>query len=347
MLKKVLFAFLTIAIILGGYFAYKKFQTPKSYAELEAERIAKVIKQDKKTLDNSKAHEADVYGALIRLSSRGEKMALQESLKRAKDPSTLVRAAVGNALGYFDDPEALQMMERLSNDPEIQVRVQAINGIAHKDAPPRIELLKRVVGRASVSPEEWVAAYSGLLVMSVSPQEKTSAVVTLIGMSSNAKLAENLRNLAAIKLISVAPRDEKVVKMMKDVVLAGKNRALVPVSLRHLSTMNLPGMADVFVAASKNEDAQVRIAALQGMRYSCHPKRFNVAEHFIRQDKERYVKDAAIRELQWMPSDESLAVLERVIKDHALEDDQERLVRITATEVRRLKGQPGSHPCAK
>ncbi len=336
---------ISLVLVVVAVVGIKRAMRPKTYAEIETERIAKITKQDKSVLGNSKAHEADIYGALIRLSSRGDETARREALNRVLDPSTLVRAGAANGLGYFDDPEVLKSLEKLATDPDIQVRVQALNGISHRTGVGRIEALKRVAMLPSATPEEVIAAWSGVLTLATDPVQKASALDTLVGLSTSSRVSENIRNLAALKVISLSPRDEKVVKLMREIVVSGKNRALMPISLRHLSTMGQPGLGDIFLSAVRHEDLQVRIAAFQGLRFSCHPKRYEVAETVIRNDRELVVREAVIRELQWMPSQRGIELLERVIQDHSLKDEQERLAKIAIVEIRRVKDQMGSQPC--
>ena len=323
---------------LGTYFL--KGRQPKAPVDLEQQRRQLMRQKDLHVLGDHSAQTADVYAALVRLSQIKDSKARAEALARSGDPSPTVRMGAAQGLGYFTDPEAMSALEKLLKDTEHGVRMQAIQGLGHEPGEQRETLLNQVISSRTADREEVIAAWSSILVIAVQPQKRDAAIDSLLQLGLDPKTLEKDATVAILRVLSFAPRDPRTLAALRTTVEAGRNTGIVSVAIRHLASAQDALLHTMYGKLIQSSNIEVRLATVQGLRFSCDPKRFQHLDHLLRQEKDRRVSDAAIREVQLMPSAEGEHMLEKLVEDEVLTDELSRMARSAIVEIRRNSIDP-------
>jgi HEAT repeat protein len=314
-----------------------------------AERVELNREHDREVLDMRNPDKADMYGALVRLSQNKEERARHEGLVRANDPSPLVRAGAANGLGYFDDKQSLAALAKLAEDPDENVRIQAMIGLGHSQSAEREALLEKNVGSRSAGPAEIVAAWSSMLTAAPGAVKQDTALGILVELAQSPKIPRNQQVIAAMRALSSSPHDKRVIEMLRNFVSKGDNPAVVPVAIRQLASIRDEGLMKAFPKLAQNREVQVRLAAIQSLRFACYPHRISLLNDVIRRDDNRMMVQAAIRELTAMPGPEAEKTLQKVVDDGVLKDHDEdyRAARNAIVEVKRAEGGKVQDPCTE
>jgi HEAT repeat protein len=175
---------------------------------------------------------------------------------------------------------------------------------------------------------------------------RETAVGSLVKLAQDPHVPLNQVNIAAIKALSVAPQDERVIKMLKKFLEEGDNTAVVPVALRHLAGMRDASVDPYLKKMIDSDNPEIRIAVVQGLRFSCFPDRYSLLNQVIRKDREKVVVNTAIEQLRLMPTEASNKILQDIIDDGVLQENESRAARSAIVDIRRSVGTAMADPCA-
>jgi len=301
MKKSALIQGIVISAILSALAIMKYMDLGRNQVDTEKERYERVLSQDRKILKSRNASDADVNSALIRLGSENELFARSESLKRIRSESKLVRAGVGNALGFFDDEEARSAVKLLLGDREVSVRIQAISGLGHRNSLVRERLIAEVLKRVGLTEEERQAAFSVLARIAQSKESREYAVRELLTATLKAS-TPRARVATAIQVLTVAPRDPRVLEMLEEILKAGNTPDLESSAIRHLAVAKNPWLKGNLTQLSRSQNPQTRLAVVQSLHILCPPDRFNILQRAFEKDTDINVRSAALAEQNLMLS---------------------------------------------
>jgi HEAT repeat protein len=287
----------------------------------EAERVAELLKHDRESLANPRASDAEIYGAMVRLAQRKEPIARQEAVKRAKSDRRLLREGAANALGFFDDPESSATLQALLSDADPTVRVQAIRGLGNLPLAGRETLLRQLLARPNLNAQERVAGLESLLRVSSTSTAKSDAVGELVKMARDSR-DPNLALHSAMTVVSLAPRDERVISLLRDELEKHSNPALEPTAIRHLSAVQDPWVRKNLSRLLDSPQSQTRLAAVQSTHMACPDDRWSMLEKVMTSERDKLVVVASIQEAGYMPGGEAKALLERMLAQSHFQGDE-------------------------
>jgi hypothetical protein len=311
MTKKQLIQAIVILAILGASAAMKFMKVGQNRAVTEKERFEKILKEDRKALSGKSSSDASIYSALVRLAGEGDSFARSEALERAQSQSSLVRAGVANALGFFDDEKALANIKILLNDPEPSVRIKAIVGLGHKKSLVREELVSEVLKRENLTDDERGTALSTLVQISQTTESKQKALKELV-VSVHKQATPKARAAAATQALAAAPRDPRVLEMLVEILKAGDIPDLESSGIRHLAAVGNPWLKENIFNLSMSQNAQTRLAVVQSLHEVCPVSRFEILEKVFEKDADINVRSAAFDELGYLRGDMSLHFLKKI-----------------------------------
>ncbi|MBC7692644.1 MAG: HEAT repeat domain-containing protein [Methylotenera sp.] len=320
-----------------GYRYSTDFRPPS--VKTQVEKTNEVLKHDRDVLKGAPAGEAEVYQALVRLGQMQEPLAQQESIKRSTSPSAFVREGAANALGNFGDEISLKTLKQLLADPEKAVRLQAIHGLGHRPGAGREELLRSAEKQNGLGAEEKVAIQVSLVESATNPQTRETALEQLLKFSqADASIAAP----AALQVMSLAPQDERVLKMLRDLLKKDLDSVVSSTAIRHLSALRDPWMVENLGKWATHSNAQLRMAAVQSVHIACPAARWQILETAITGERDRNILAEAINAPTYMPGKEAVTFLERM--SHSDQLTKEELVILTQKLVQ-LKASNQADPC--
>lgn len=308
----------------------------------EKERVAKLMQEDKGNLIKKDATEYEVYAGLIRLAQLKDPYARQEATQRIGSPSRVIREAVANALGYFDDESSVASLSKLLSDPEKSVRIQAIQGIGHLPGPAREKLIQEFLKGPISSIEERAAAYTSLIRVSTNPEIKSQALGKILQEVHKAKTDPEGMSVAMMAL-STAPRDPRVLDMLRDILKREHSHPIWPLAIRHLASTQDAWLKKSIDTFAKSPDAQVRLAVVQTLHMICPVNRWALLEETLKKEKDLTVISAALSEPQYMPGKEAMALLQRMSEPtSSLKETEKTALKALLAE---MKKSPAVDPC--
>ena len=158
---------------------------------------------------------------------------LRALLDRAKDPRWGVRRAAVARLGVVADPAATAAIEAAIGDTDSKVRRQAIESMAMVQDPSRAEALERAIRGLTPDPYEQISIASSRYRLSPSEKVQEAALGRLLEMARRHE-DRAVRVEAAFKAMRVAPRNETVLRFLRQVADRADEPRLYGRALEHL-----------------------------------------------------------------------------------------------------------------
>ncbi|MEO6461265.1 MAG: hypothetical protein ABIO95_12520, partial [Bdellovibrionota bacterium] len=154
-----------IVLIVSGVLIWKL--TRPRLSQLERQRLT-----DIQTLHSEMPAEDDYFGAITRLAQEQNPLARQVALKNLHASSEKIQEGSILALGYFDEIEALDALEKISGDLSPTLAQARIRAIGYRDGERRRRILKQIADRHDISDPEKIAALSVRLVSREDPNDQ-------------------------------------------------------------------------------------------------------------------------------------------------------------------------------
>ncbi len=88
------------------------------------------MKSDRRTLVSAESTEVQTYEALARLSRLQDHAAHDVALKKASDPSRIVREGAANALGHYTSKESFLALSALLGDDDSNIRIRTLQHVS-------------------------------------------------------------------------------------------------------------------------------------------------------------------------------------------------------------------------
>lgn len=327
---RILLVLFGLAALFAGYRHLALRATPGPQTEMD--KVADIARADKATLLNRDAREPEIFGALVRLGQREEPLARQEAVKRAESSSKMIREGVANALGFFDDAESFEKLRKLVADPEKEVRIQALVALGRRPSDARRALLREIAARPGLSAEEKVAANSSLAKLGGKGGETSSSVAALmrIALTDHDDAAATR---AASEAVSLAPRDPKVLEMLRSMLENEKREGIRSLGVRHLAVSRDPWMLKNYRRYLDNAEPGLRMAVVQSLHFLCPDDRWSTLDKVISGDRDKGVVMAALQEPRFMPGNEAKALLQRLIAGGKLAREELTSAQSTLAEL--------------
>lgn len=250
------------------------------FARIERER------QDQRILEEHRSQpEAEVYAALVRLGKAQDPQARTLALKLASSDRALLRAGAATALGNFEDPVIRGKLQSLVEDSDERVRDQAILALGAQAGAERLSFLEGLLSKNGFPVAGRVAASAAIYrIADGAVRERALSELIKIARQGAGGVPENGVELKALHHASaLAARDSRVLELLRQMILKGKNPALSANAIRHLSVVgdawlgkNLVKLIQERNAAKKsdeNEISDVGSALMAAFRFVCVPDR--------------------------------------------------------------------------
>ncbi len=303
--------FIGLLVFLGllgiGIYAWRKHHSSSTTNTVARD---KQIETDKKVLEDPKAKEPDVQLALMRLSEVHDDQARAEVFKRAKSNDLEQRKGAARALGFFTDKEALDELTRLLDDPEASIRVATIQALSFRRSPEREALFAKVLTNSQATDAEKILALGAL---ARSPTQTSSSadpthnkhanieqIFTLA--QSNAKNPATL-GMAVRELSGLAPRDERLQKIINDILTTPAPKSATPSALADHERMELLNLA------------------ITGLHQTCPKNRAELIKGIFSREKDPMVLRGAIQELTFLDKTVSQKLLDEAVAKKWIPDN--------------------------
>ncbi len=309
----------------------------------ESERVGKLLDQDRANLTRKDASEYEIYAALIRLSQEQDPEARTLALEYTKSPSRVIREGVANALGYFDDDEAMELLTKMLSDPEKSVRLQAIQSFGHKPGTRREKIILNLLKDKRLSGEEKGAAHSTLIQVASTPNARNLAigkVITLIRSTNDPHLISQ----ATMMIVATAPKDPRVIAVLKYVLEHQSTSFIDAMGVRHLASIGDPWLKLNLSKFASRKDLGTRMAVIQSIHLACPKERWSIFENLFRAEKDRGLLGLAVQELRYMPGPDTKVFLNKMIEKGVLKGDDAALGRKVLFDLESLTAPD---PCGK
>lgn len=342
-IRFLLAASLSVILLLAGVTLWKTLQKPSlssgaSKPVLEAKQsYEQRIKTDQENLKKEKATDPEIFGALVRLAQRRDPEARTEALKRVASRSPLVREGVANALGYFEDPEAMAALKHMLEDPEKKVRRQAINALSHVANEDREKLIRETMDKPSLETEERLAALRGLVKISKAPEARARAVDSLVKFANESKDPRALEQ-AMISAISLAPGAAGTLALLREKLPTLKTPGVAAAAIRHLAAQKDPWLLTSLPKFQSSDEQTIRLAVIQTIHMTCPGNRWAFIEKSLA-DKSSAVSLAAQQALFFMNGEKAQSLLSGAIESRKLPAGTEERAKRLLENLKKNSGQ--------
>jgi hypothetical protein len=329
-----------IAIALAGYglglFGKKD---PREAAREQREAL---LQTDRENLNRADASEEEIRMALMRLASARDPGVLEQALKRAKDPSALVRSAVAYALGRFPEPRSIEALKILMADESMEVRRDAIRSLGSRPDDDRRKLLESLKNRKGQSPAEKLAVWEVLLRGDGQAKYKAEALDELLSM---ARSGEGGLGTQAMALLASRYRGEpRVVALLKERLQTAPDLGEKAMALNYLVVMRDPWTLSNFRKLSVDSTTpELQILGVQLLGRACPQSIWEILdEKFSGAEASPQLRSAALGALSSVGGAKATELFEKwksqgKLKDPALQP----LVDAVAERLERTKSRPG------
>ena len=328
---------LVILIGVGIHFISKP-HAPKTDYDL-------VLDIDKKNIENPKASESELYGAMIRLAQKSDPVAKKVALEKKSSASPLIREGCAVALGYFEEPTTISALMGLLGDKESKVRVRAIEALSSHWTQERQNALDGLLKSSDRSVQEKIAIYASLAKISPKPEARANALAALLKIARGGPgIVDYNANLAASELMTLAPKDQAVADMLRDIVKKGGRPEISIVALRHLAASGDVWMRTNIAQLSKSPDIQIRLAAIQSIHMSCPDDRWEILKSVLSFERESAVIQSAIVELMIMRGPQAKIIVNEISETRKFGSEDSFELKKAAAEI---KNTGPNDPCLR
>ena len=328
-----------LLVIAANYWGFFKSKTGPEARKAQREAI---LKDDRKNLQKTDAKEDEIRNALMRLAAAQDPLALEESLKRAQDPSIMIRSAVAFALGRYDDPRVLGALQTLLEDSSEEVRRDAIRGMGSRANEERRALLVSMRSKDAMSPTERVALWEVLLRGDPEGKYKNEALVELTAF---ARSTDSLVKMQATGLLaSKFKGDARVVSILKEKLLGAQDPQDRVLAFHHLLSMRDPWVIENYKKLSIDSALpELQNVGIQLIGRACPPKYWEILEQKMSDPAAPIeIKSASLQALASLGGDQAWAVFDQWVSSGRLKDPT---LESMQTQVRerliRTRGRPG------
>ena len=328
-----------LVILIGVVFHFSSGnKTPKDGYD-------KVLEIDRKNIENPKATDAEIYGALVRLAQKSDPVAKKVALQKKSSSSALIREGCAVALGYFEDPTTVSALMGFLGDKESRVRVRTIEALSSHWTQERQNALDALLKSNDRTAQEKIAIYAALAKISPKPEGRAGAIEALLKIAKGGPGIEDAgANLAASELMTLAPRDKAVADMLRDIVKKGGRPEISIVALRHLAASGDVWLRSNLAQLSKSPDIQVRLAAIQSIHMSCPDDRWDILKMVMSFERESAVLQSAFLELAIMKGPQAKALAEEIPEERKFGSEDSFALKKATAEI---KSNKGIDPCLR
>lgn len=258
-------------------------------------------------------NESEYAGALIRLGSMKDAKARTQAITDAHSNSQAIKSAAANALGFFDDDEAIATLSQLTEDPDTQVRIQAYRALGNHSSEKRHSILQNSLTRTHLEVDEKVAIYQGLSRGPISEKLRNSGLQDLLKYANNLNEPYGSSIRALIAAISLAPKNPQLIEFLRRNLKPTGNFNLSVFAVRHLSAIADPWLRDHLNELISTKDIPLRIATVQSIHLVCPKDRWAILESLMKTEKEdtNFIK-VMIEEISLMPGEDATRLLKRI-----------------------------------
>ncbi len=329
-----------IAIALAGYglglFGKKD---PREAAREQREEL---LETDRENLARAGASEEEVRMALMRLASARDPGVLEQALKRAKDPSPLVRSAVAYALGRFPEPRSIDVLKALITDESIDVRRDAIRSLGTRPDDERRKFLEALKNRKGQSPSEKLAVWEVLVRGDAQGKYKAEALDELLAL---ARSGEGGLGTQAMALLASRYRGEpRVVALLKERLQSAPDLGEKAMALNYLVVMRDPWtLANFRKLSIDSSNPELQILGVQLLGRACPQALWEILdEKFSGADASPQIQSAAMGALSSIGGQKAAELFEKWKSQGKLKNPALRpLVDAVAERLERTQGRPG------
>ena len=310
-------ALVILALVAGGsLMVFRSFLKP----ETQAEKLAKVLENDKRVLGDPKAKDNDVYAALGRLGDRGVGLSKQEAIKRSNDPSSIVRKGAAEALGYFvDEADAREALERMIGEKDEETRIIVLKAVGVRGGAGRAEFLKKLFQKIPAPTDlEREALDRGFLRVG-SVGERKEAADRLIALYHKST-QQRVKFQALLDLTAHLSRDPRILEIVEKDALHSSDSTLQTLAIRHIAAIRDKKMAKLFEGLLHSPSLDVRLTIAQALPLACPDSRYVFAETLATKDQDEHVRVEAINQIEHLGGDSAKTLLERLIQSGSLKE---------------------------
>lgn len=293
---------LVIILILAGVLYTKFGPKPAVTATVvdTSDPYMKGLETDKKILNQSlagtKQEDNLAYGAMVRLAEIQWPQALESALKLAEHESAYLREGAAQTLGYYDNEKADSKLEVLIQDKDPSVQQSALRALGRSATPARQALISKYQAQQKEnSPQTLALLESEYRVKNAN--KKGEEVLTKI-MNLAKSSSDSVANLAALKLIELAPMWPNTVMVMRTKVEEQKDPGVTAAGLRYLAGRRDPWLKDRWQKFATSPNSTIRKALIQSLHRSCPPERENLLVSIARIEIDPTVQDVVISETE-------------------------------------------------
>jgi HEAT repeat protein len=331
---------IVLGLVAGGLLLSSKQKPPAAKVAKDGVMTEDMqLEADRAALASSSSTPTQIYGAMIRLAQKQEKIAHDEALKQAKSENSLLRGGAAQALGYFDDEESMGALKTLLSDKEKSVRLFAVQGLGQKSAKLRESELEALLKSEDLDPEMKVEIQSSLL-KAGSETAQASAKEALLSIAKEGE--ENVNTEAAQRLVTIIPEDTQVIDLMRRKISAAKNERLTAVGTRYLSARGDPWIRDVLKTLSHHPSPMVRAAVIQSLHRVCPKDRWELLNGFLEKEQDPSTMRLALEEPMFLLGQPAVTFLEKAVASKTLTSDQ---VKIAEESLKKVKASSGPELC--
>lgn len=224
-----------------------------------------------KFLDSSDVPENQVYGAVIRMSAQKDDMALKVARTLVVNKSAYLREGAAQALGHYDDRDALDPLKTLMTDSSESVRLFALEALSYVVSAERQKLLEGFLAdkKKPVTPDERATALASLYRL----DPKENYISELVDIAES----ENSSRIAGLKVLELAPTSPRVIPMLKK-VMAKKDvdDRVVAAGIITLSNHDDKWTVQQLPIFMKSSSPFIRRAAIQSLHRTCPANRWSM-----------------------------------------------------------------------
>ena len=289
-------------------------------------------------LDNESANQYQVFAALVRLAQMRDPTALKEAIKRAQDKSEWVRAGCAEALGYYEDAKAQNLLFQLLKDQSQMVRVKALKGLGLRRDEKNKAYLQRVLTDAKLSFPEFVEASASFVKIAQQPQEKIPVLEKLVQRSVlEADLNNRFNGLTSAA--GLGPTEEFLIKALNAELTKNEAPRIMEMSIRHLAAVQPNEMRERVLNLKNHPESGVRLAVVQTLHLVCPSERWAILGEILMNEKDSLVWNDAVREIVLMPAPEGKRILEQLMKNDSLSGEQKKTISTAQRQLAATKAR--------
>lgn len=280
----------------------------------QPQEVSKVDKEDIEVLETGKGNPYQVFGALVRRAHKKDPQAFEKAKEYLKSPEEVIRAGAIDAIGHLDDVEALELVRNSMRDKSPKVREHALKALAHKRSEERRKLAQWFLkAHPTASVREKVEAYRSLIKLSDRPAEKTEAVLELVDLYAQVEPQDRLH--VARVAASLAPREKKVILLMKQIIVNSKSEELIALALRHLAATEPEYVSARVPRYLSHPSARIKMAAVHSLMSVCPENLWSLMKKVVETEKDPMIVKEVVYVASAIGGDQGYAFVREVTSD--------------------------------